>query len=560
MPRLRETRARFRCHRASMFWHDGGLTVPGFFKRSVSRRLTAAFFFIAAMAAALASVSIACIASQRTAAGFVATTLEERYGRMRSTLEGVHELHSAIEELASGKGSSHTLEDCDKLLENAEAAAAKMQMTRYPKVIGPIKEATAKYAEIYRAKVRPAIRDGFYTAAQKAIASDLSKLYIPITYNISVVNGYQIKAADSAVKSLSSSMPLILTLCAGIPAVLLCVILGIALPRSVREGVGEILSASRRISSGVLDVPARSRREDEFGQIMSALEAIRASEGGLARSVKAFSGSLAAINEGLEESQSRVESSAKSTQAGALTAASAAEEMSSTTAGIARNCSEAAKSAGECRKFTLDSSSAIGRIIESVARQAEKSGEDSGLVRALASKTQEVAEIVATIEEIAAQTNLLALNAAIEAARAGSAGKGFAVVADEVRELAKSTAASTAKITSMITGIVGQAGQADKSLEESCKGMQELSGAAHGVLSLVSGIQQRVQGVEDQITQIATAAEEQSAAASEISTNMKGITDECNAFSSEVATVRSQIAKSAEETAGLAEQVGKLRA
>jgi len=62
---------------------------------------------------------------------------------------------------------------------------------------------------------------------------------------------------------------------------------------------------------------------------------------------------------------------------------------------------------------------------------------------AMDTMVREVAQIVASINGIAAQTNLLALNATIEAARAGEAGRGFAVVASEVKKLASDTKSAT---------------------------------------------------------------------------------------------------------------------
>lgn len=83
-----------------------------------------------------------------------------------------------------------------------------------------------------------------------------------------------------------------------------------------------------------------------------------------------------------------------------------------------------------------------------VSKEAEKD------ITSLMAKSQEIGNIISTIEAIASQTNLLALNASIEAARAGEQGRGFAVVADQVKKLASETAESTSVIKTLINELI----------------------------------------------------------------------------------------------------------
>lgn len=77
---------------------------------------------------------------------------------------------------------------------------------------------------------------------------------------------------------------------------------------------------------------------------------------------------------------------------------------------------------------------------------------------------EKVAEILASIMQVADRTDLLALNAALEGTKAGEAGKGFTLVAAEMRRLAENVMESVAGIRRLMKDVrAGSQGAVDAS-------------------------------------------------------------------------------------------------
>ena len=146
----------------------------------------------------------------------------------------------------------------------------------------------------------------------------------------------------------------------------------------------------------------------------------------------------------------------------------------------------------------------------------------------ISENSQQVANIIKSIEDIAFQTNILALNAAVEAARAGAAGKGFAVVADEVRNLAGKTADASKNTAELIQKALDavkegtvRAEETAASFEAIYTGVEEINVNAHKIVDNSTEqdevIQQTTTGVDQisSVVQTNSATAEESAAASE---------------------------------------------
>jgi methyl-accepting chemotaxis protein len=303
---------------------------------------------------------------------------------------------------------------------------------------------------------------------------------------------------------------------------------------------------TNRIASGDLTVDVRSGSRDEVGQLMDAIrhmvENLRTM---IARTVE-IAGSIASASTQLHATSEQIATGAEEVANQTNTVATASEEMSHTSTDIARNCSMAAEASRQTTESAHDGARVVNDTIEGMNIIAERVQQSSRTVEALGARSDQIGQIVGTIEDIADQTNLLALNAAIEAARAGEQGRGFAVVADEVRALAERTTRATREIGEMIKSIQSETRDAVRAMGEGVREVEKGSESSRKSGRALEDILNRINEVAMQVNQIATAAEEQTATTSEVSMNIQQITE-----------VVHQSARGAEETANAASQLAQ---
>lgn len=330
---------------------------------------------------------------------------------------------------------------------------------------------------------------------------------------------------------------------------LISAICTVLISRSIISPLKSMIAVMRNIAEGERDLTKNIYLDskDELGELSKWFDMFMDNIQEDITNIGKSTHQIASASVQLHATAEQIASGAEEVAAQAGNVATAGEEMSASSGNIAQSCGMAAEGSQNARDAAISGAQVVDETIAFMNSIAIRVKETAKTVESLGSRSEQIGNIVGTIQEIADQTNLLALNAAIEAARAGEQGRGFAVVADEVRKLAERTRKATTEISEMISSIQSETKGAVIAMETGVNEVATGSERAAESGKALERILEKINEVTLQINQVATAAKEQTAVTLEISNNLHQITD-----------VVAQASHGAQETTKAADQLSDL--
>lgn len=185
-------------------------------------------------------------------------------------------------------------------------------------------------------------------------------------------------------------------------------------------------------------------------EISSNSTALSESSKKMVENLRSADGNIVDVSATMEEMSAAMEE----TTASLNQIAESVENVYGAVKGISDNATEGKNYAGEmdqrsreAKNVVLEKQRDVEEQTKDIAAVLEQRIQESQAV-------EEISVLTNNIINITDQTNLLALNASIEAARAGEAGKGFAVVASEIGQLASDSAAAAEQIRKVSAAVI----------------------------------------------------------------------------------------------------------
>ena len=331
--------------------------------------------------------------------------------------------------------------------------------------------------------------------------------------------------------------------------------LGYAVIQEIRTRMNRLSGLMTQVNE-TLDFTTRIpiTRLDELGLTGDAFNKLLDKMQGNLKTIAEGALSVAASANAMATTSGEVATASHQQSEAASGMAATVEEMTVSINHVADRAQEANRLSSDSGKLASDGEKIIGQTARDTQDIAHTVNDAAALIHGLEQHSQQIANVVQVIKDVADQTNLLALNAAIEAARAGEQGRGFAVVADEVRKLAERTASSTQEIAQTIDAMRGSASNAVSGMEgvvsKVTLGVERAQEANAAIQQIGEGSRNAVGMVEE----IAEAIREQGAATNNIASHVERIAQ----MSEESSAAAANSADAAQELDRLATEMQRI--
>jgi methyl-accepting chemotaxis protein len=259
----------------------------------------------------------------------------------------------------------------------------------------------------------------------------------------------------------------------GILSVLIAIIIGVSVCRSIRNPLKEMMAMLRVMADGDMTKRIKVISRDEFADLSNWVNQLADK---LLSTIGEIHDGCNQITKSTSDTEKLSTQTKKHMSKQSLQATSVSESMEamvSSVRGVVESTLEAQQAIADIDRRANDNRTVMNDNTRMIQALSENIGNATGVVNRLNEDADAIGHILDVIRGIAEQTNLLALNAAIEAARAGEQGRGFAVVADEVRVLASRTQRSTEEIQGIIQKLQQGASEAVTIMKGSSKDVQQ---------------------------------------------------------------------------------------